>query len=88
MTILSREQIDEWEYLNVGEVTTKPSDLWDTARAYHDLRDAVLGLCDEWEGPASHDPWYWSDATDPLRAAVARVDGSGNGAGSVADGAP
>lgn len=40
--ILSREQIDQREV----EVFMD-EDVFATARAYHDLRDAVLALCDE-----------------------------------------
>lgn len=40
MTILNREQID----------ATYPGPLRDTALAYHDLRDAVLALCDAPDG--------------------------------------
>lgn len=41
MTIFTREQIDAIE--RYGEYGPDP-DLIDTARAYHDLRDAVLAL--------------------------------------------
>lgn len=42
--ILSREQIDK------PSLNQHPGDLVDTARAYHDLRDAVLALCDAPDG--------------------------------------
>lgn len=51
--ILNREQIDN--YWRSPDLTV--ADLRDTARAYHDLRDAVLGLADAltWKRP-KHSP--------------------------------
>lgn len=61
--ILTREQIDaaerDGEYIDV--------DMWATARAYHDLRDAVLALCD------ARPPWGCVQV-DELREVVARVE--------------
>ena len=109
MTILSRADLglyDEWgSDSGIPEVA-----LLDTARAYHDLRDAVLTLADDltWKRPerspcgtaAEIEGCCGSeascDAMNPsillcgpgrIREVVARVDGSGNGAGTVADGA-
>lgn len=69
--ILSREQIEARRRNDNG-------DLVDTARAYHDLRDGVTGLCDGWEsgandydgGPLVNAEAFASD----LRAVVARVE--------------
>ena len=73
--ILTREQIDA----ATGRMTwPETQDLIATARAYHDLRDAVLAQVEAWD---------WSEVTPTIKAIVARVDGSGNGAGAVADGA-
>lgn len=38
------------------------------------LREGVRLLCHEWDSPDASDPWYWSEATAPLRALVAQVD--------------
>lgn len=57
--ILTREQID----------ATYPGPLRDTALSYHDLRDAVLSLCDR-----ANAVWDGFIPTGNLREVVARVE--------------
>ena len=42
--ILTRVQVESWDMPNMGDLPVNVSNLIETARAYHDLRDAVLGL--------------------------------------------
>ena len=71
MTILTRDQIDA-----LAQEDEDDPRLIDTARAYHDLRDAVLALCDE------VGPWTFIDdmtaarwrALEDVREVVARVE--------------
>ena len=77
--ILNREQIDRLRsasrhaeaagktgtYLTVEEIDSAAA----TASAYHDLRDAVLALCDR-----ANAMWDGFIPTGNLREAVARVD--------------
>lgn len=64
--ILTREQIAApWEEWPPG--VDEMNDLIDTARAYHDLRDAVRALCDEAERWALSSP---SVSTSRIRAAL------------------
>lgn len=46
MTILTREQIEEFASVRSRAYPNGGDAVADTLRAYHDLRDAVLALCD------------------------------------------
>lgn len=86
--IALRESMDD-PFVN-GQFRFDPSRLWAlingtndliaTARAYHDLRDAVLGWCDEpsvVRGDDGYASIVWPDKDD-LRAVVARVERDNN----------
>lgn len=74
MTILNRKQIDGFS--RIGSEATV-GDLLATARAYHDLRDAALDLCERAE---TRDPEWWETFADRrivpsvIREVVARVE--------------
>lgn len=72
MTILSPEQIDA---LAQSGITGNGSYLIATARAYHDLRDAVLALCD---GSPDNGIGVAAIHEADVRAAVARVERGGS----------
>ncbi len=72
MTILTREQI-EWLSAPEDRPDGDDLDLLNTARAYHDLRDAVLAIAD--------DPHLYGldrDQGGTLREVVARVERGGS----------
>lgn len=82
MTILSREQIDEW-WGAIVRPTDREREVRDTALAYHDLRDDVQALCDT--ADASHAEYLAGPImdrfiapsnvrVDALREVVARVE--------------
>lgn len=70
MTILNREQIDALAPMAMEGYAYATRDIIDTARAYHDLRDAVLSLC----VPLTADAPYGFVQKAYLREVVARVE--------------
>lgn len=79
MTILTREGIDgianHHRYdVDLGRWDADELDLIDTARAYHDLRDAVLAWCDERDEESLSDPYDVVVTAHDVREVVARVE--------------
>ncbi len=71
--ILNREQIDALESNYADEISASHyAALRDTARAYHDLRDAVLALCVN-SGIRHNGEGRWIAESD-IREVVARVE--------------
>lgn len=77
MTILSRESV-------VGNPIAmltheRLRDLIETARAYHDLRDAVLALCDTYENTDLDCPYLSHVSLATVEAVVKQVSGEPRG---------